>query len=254
MARFDGIQLILKDGFSKEEAVTVTMRSRSMIHFVERQLAAYGFESEFTKLNIDVYKSSVSDGLIRYKEPKRFIGISIQVDPGEFLEPPAKFHEACATMVRTGLCAASRHVDLPVDEASRAIDEFFELSFVNRWTHADKSWKRAGVRSVILCELRTDAFILTQCIYRDEELIGEAMIARTKPREWLFVPLLGTLTLSDSQVLYRAKNHLISRYDLNAGEFEKSDDNINDPFTLETNKAEQAGATNRLPARESKAS
>ena len=238
MARFDGIQLILNDGFSKEETLAVTMGSRSMIHFVERRLVAYGFESEFTKLNIEVSKSAVSDKLIRYKEPKRFIGISIQIDPGEFLEPPSKFHQACATMVRTGLCAALRHVDLPAEAASGAIDDFFELSFVNQWTHADKSWKRAGVRSMVLCELRTDAFILTQRIYRGEELIGEAMIGRTKPREWLFFQLLGTLTLSDSQILYRAKNHLISRYDLNTGEFGNSGDNIEAPFTLKTTKAE----------------
>lgn len=236
MALFDGIQLNLEDGFSADEAVAVTMRSRSMIHFIEGELAAHGFESEFTKLNISVSKSAVSDELIRYKEPKRFIGISIQLDPGDFLEPLAKFHEACATMVRSGFDAALRHVNLPSDEVSKAIDEFFKGNFENRWTHADKSWKRADIRSVILCELLPDAFILTQQIYKGEELIGEAMIARTKPREWLFYRVLGKLTLSGSQLLYRGKDHLISSFDLNTGKFEISEHSIGEPFDLRAHK------------------
>jgi hypothetical protein len=232
MALFDGIQLILEDGFSADEAAAVTMRSRSMIHFIEGRLAAHGFESEFTKLNIYVSKSTVSGELIRYKEPKRFIGISIQFDPGDFLEPLAKFHEACAAMVRVGFAATSRHLDLPIDEVSKAIDEFFEGNFENRWTHADKSWKRAGIRSVILCELLPDAFILTQRIYKDGELVGEAMIARIKPREGLFDRVLGGLTLSGSQILYRGKDHLISCFDLDTGKFEISQHSINEPFVL----------------------
>jgi len=107
------------------------------------------------------------------------------------------------------------------------------LGCVNQWIHEDKSWKRAGVRSVIQCELRTDAFVLTQRVYKSEILIGEAMIARTKPREWLFYPLLGNLTLSGSRVLYRAKQRLISCYDLITGEFEISDDSFDEPFSLE---------------------
>ncbi|HEY1123659.1 MAG TPA: hypothetical protein VGE67_18730 [Haloferula sp.] len=233
MALFDGIQLVLEDGFSADEAAAVTMRSRSMINFIEGRLAAYGFESEFTKLNIHVSKSPVSGQLIRDKEPKRFIGISIQLDPGDFLEPLATFHEACATMVRSGFDAASRHVDLPCAEVAKAIDEFFEGNFENRWIHAEKSWKRAGIRSVILCELLPDAFILTQQIYRSEELIGESMIARTKPREWLFYRVLGGLTLSGSQLLYRGKDHLISSFDLDTGKFEISEHSMNEPFVLE---------------------
>jgi len=236
MALFDGIQLILEEGFSADEAAAVTMRSRSMINFIERRLAARGFESEFTKLNIYASKLAVSGELIRYKEPKRFIGISIQSDPGDFLEPLAKFHEVCATMVRSGFDAASRHVDLPSDQVSEAIDEFFEGNFENRWTHADKSWKRAGIRSVILCELSPNVFILTQQIYRSEELIDEAMIARTKPREWLFSRVLGGLTLSGSQILYRGKEHLISCFDLDTGKFEISKHSIEEPFVLEAQK------------------
>lgn len=237
MPRFYGIQLVLEDGFSKDEAATVTMASRSMIQYVERRLAAQNFESEFTKLNIYVSKSKVDDDLIRYKEPKRFIGIKIEVDPGEFLEPPSTFYLACAEMVRTGLQVASQHVELPVSEVSKAIDEFFELGFVNRWTHADKTWKRAGVRSEILGELRTDEFVLTQRVYSDDALIDEAVIARTKPRERLFYPLLGVLTLSDFQILYRAKGKLVSRYDLNTGEFKIPSDNFSTPFKLESKKA-----------------
>ena len=229
MPRFDGIQLVLQDGFSRDEAVAVTLASRSMVHFIERRLAARNFESEYTKLNIDVSKSPVADRLIRYKEPKRFIGIAIQVDPGEFLEPPARFHQVCANMVRMGLRAASHHVDLPLEEVSESIDEFFKIGFVNQWTHADKIWKRAGVRSAIQCDLRTDAFVLTQRIYRGEGLTDEAIIARTKPREWLFYPFFGKLTLSGSEILYRAKGRMISRYDLKTGEFQYSCDNIDQP-------------------------
>ncbi len=240
MARFDGIQLILKNGFSKRERVAVTMQSRAMVNFIEWRLATYGFESEFTKLNIGVSKTPVSGELIRYKEPKRFIEILIQMDPGEFLEPMAKFHEVCASMVRAGLRAALHHVDLPIDEASKAIEEFFSLGCVNQWIHEDKTWRRVAVRSVIHCELRTDAFVLTQRVYKSDKLMGEAMIARTKPREWLFYLLLGKLTLKDSRILYRAKNSHISCYDLTTGEFEISDDNINEPFVLEMLQVEAA--------------
>ena len=64
------------------------------------------------------------------------------------------------------------------------------------------------------------------------------MIARTKPREWLFYQLLGKLTLSDSQIFYRVKKRLLSRYDLKAGEFDFSDDNIKDAFVLNDTKTE----------------
>jgi hypothetical protein len=242
MTHFDGLQLILEDGFSKEESVAVTIGSRSMINFVERRLAALKFQSVFTKLNIGVSKSSASNSLIRYREPKRFIGIQIQMDPGGFLNPVSKFHQSCAEMVRMGLRAASRHVELPINEAFRAIVDFIAGGYVNRWIHADKTWKRIGYRSAITCDLRTDAFILTQSFYRGEELVTEAMIARTKPREGLFYPLLGKLTLSESQITYRANKELLSRYDLTTGELEILDDNIDAPFHVQNTKAEPCAA------------
>jgi hypothetical protein len=88
--------------------------------------------------------------------------------------------------------------------------------------------------------LRTDAFVLSQRVYKSDKLIGEAMIARTKPREWLFYQVLGGLTLSGSRILYRAKQHLISCYDLITGEFEISDDSIDEPFSLEMHQVEAA--------------
>lgn len=238
MPQFDGIKLIVEDGFSKDEAVTVTMGSRSMINFVERRLSAIKSESEITDLNIVVSKSSVDDDLIRYKRPKGHAGIRTRMDPRHFINPPAKFHKTCAEMIRKGFRAASRHTELPVDQVSQAIDDFIEGGFVNRWTHADKTWQRTGIRSVIRCDLRTDAFELTQSVYRDQKLLTEAIIARTKPREWLFYPLLGKLSLSKSQIFYRTGNKLLSSYDLETEKLDFPSENIKDAFKLDSAKAE----------------
>ncbi|WP_397385119.1 hypothetical protein [Prosthecobacter sp.] len=226
MSQFVELQLILGDGFSKEEAVAVTMGSRSMLNFVERRLAVGRHESEFTKLNIYCSKSAADSNLIRYKEPKGFVGIKVQMDPGDFLSPLTRFQETCALMVREGVRAASQHIPLPEEDVSRAIGNFIDGGFVNQWIHADKTWKRAGFRSIVRCDLRTDAFVLTQSFYRDQKLLADAMIARTKPREFLFHPLLGKLTHSHSQIAFRTPERIISSYDMETGKLLLPDDNI----------------------------
>ena len=213
MRSFRQIDLVLNDGFSAAERKAVTMGSRSMLNYVERQLASDAFSAEFTRLNIYCSRLPVIESLERRKEPW-LVGIKIHYDPGDFLSSTSNFQIACSEMVQRGVRAASFHTPMPVEKVVSAVAEFFDVGCVNQWIHAEKSWARIGVKSVVSCELRMDIFLLWQSIYRGNVLETKAVIATTKPREGLFHAVLGKLSVADHHVLFRSKAGVISSYDL----------------------------------------
>lgn len=218
MRAFRQIDLVLKDGFSDAERKAVTMGSRSMLNFVERQLAPVAFSAEFTRLNVYCSRLPVIESLERHKEPW-LAGIRVHYAPGDFLLSTTSFHSACAEMVQRGVRAASVHTPIPVEQIASAIADFLDGGCVNQWVHADRRWIRIGARSVVTCELRTDLFLLRQFVYRDGVLESNALIGTSKPREGLYNSILGSLSLSGDEIQYRSKANVISSYDLKRGIF-----------------------------------
>lgn len=213
------IDLVLGQGFSATERKAVTMGSRSMLNFVERRLALSTFGSELTKLNIYCSKLPMAEGLIRYKEPKTLAEIKVQCEPGNFQSSTHNFHRACADLIQRGVHAASAFTPMPLKEITSAVGDFLAGGCVNQWIHTDKRWVREGVRCVVKCDLRTDQFLLWQLIYRNDSLEAESLIAKTKPREFLFYPLLGKLSLKGHQIILKSKANVISSYDLRNKKF-----------------------------------
>lgn len=218
MREFHQIDLVLSDGFSDAERKAVTSGSRSLLNFVERRLTSLAFASEFTRLSIHCSRLPASEAFERYKE-HWLAGIRVHYDPGNFLASTSSFHSACAEMVHRGLRAASLHTPMPVEEVATAIADFIDGGCVNQWVHAEKRWLRIGVRSIVTCELRTDLFLLRQFVYRGDFLESKALIGTTKPREGLFHPLLGKISLSGNEIHYRRKDSVISSYDLDRRAF-----------------------------------
>ena len=213
MAHFWDILIGTDSTYSSSESRAAIVSSRSMVHFIERSIVGLKFKADFYRLCISCSKEPIETEFWIGRDPA-IATINLQIDLGDFLKSESAMHDAFERVIRLGFNRASQYVSLPIAEVNAALDEFINEGYKSRWVHADKTWKRLGVRVVIECDHHVDRFDLKQRIYKDNELLFDEVIATELPREWLFHGILGKLTLRDKTIVYEKGKSIISKYDL----------------------------------------
>ena len=217
MTRFWNFILGLNSTYSEEERTTTIVASRSMANFIEQRLYSLNFRSDFSRLIIQCSREPADIEFHKGTDPA-IATIYINLELGDFLASEESMHKAFSLMLSTGVEKALKHEPLPSSQIMAALDEFNNNGHINQWVHVDKLWKRKDYRCVIECDLRTDAFYLTQKIYKGDILLVEKLIGETLPREWLFHQLLGKLTLKENYIVYANKQKTISTFRIEEGE------------------------------------
>lgn len=218
--RFWDIQLLLSDGYTDIERKMVIVNSRIICNFVERKIYPLNHRCEFSRLVIECSKSGVKEEFLQSKDP-RMATVRVQNDISGLDENNGEKLVAFDNLIRQGFQVASKYVALPKDEVFDALDEFKRMGYENKWIHAHKNWKSKLLGCSIECNHKIDVFELTQKIYKNGNLVLEAVVVRQMPRERLYHQYLGKLTLRGQNHLVFAKNNkVISTYNIDENTLE----------------------------------
>ena len=212
--RFWDIQILLNNEYTDSERKAVIVNSRTICNFVEKAIYPLNHRCEFARLVIECSKSEKKEEFRKIKDPK-MATVYLQNDISGFDENNEEKLSAFEILIRQGIQVASKYALLPLDNVFKALDEFKRKEYVNKWVHADKTWKSKQLNCLIECNHKIDEFELTQKIYKNEKLVQETVIVREMPRELLYQQYLGKLTLEDSNnVVYATKGKVISIYNI----------------------------------------
>jgi len=209
------VELYLGSTYPEAERKWFLKASRSACNFLERHIQPLQFKGPYSRVNIFCSPNADEARVLPYKhEPYLEVHIPFDAKPAEQMSR-VETQQQFAKVIATGLEAASRFTHMPLEAISKAMTQFANAGYVNRWQHIDKLWARKRCRCVLSMELTMESFNANQLVYIGSELVGERTIAHTSPGEGLWAEYLGKLTLSSNGILeYKRASTVLSAFDL----------------------------------------
>lgn len=159
------VELFLGSTYPEAQQKWFLMASRSACNFLERQLQPLQFSSPYSRVNI-FCSSDADGGRVRpYAHgPYLEVHIPFSAKPTEHMSR-VECQQQFLKVLATGLEVANRFTPMPLEKISRALAQFADSGYVNRWQHLDKHWVRKRCRCVIAMELTMESFIADQLVY-----------------------------------------------------------------------------------------
>ena len=220
MTDFNQIELFLDGTYTKEERVDFVFRSRKVCNYLERKLIDLKFKTDLNRVNFKISRDESVREVRRLKgapflEAKFFHNLPLVTEI-----PDYQLDQHLSEILRAGLPVAKEEMEIPIEFCNQVLAEFEEKDFLNTWIHSDKKWENESCRSVVEAELSMRSFTVTQRIYRDGRVVVSQRIGESKPRDMLFMPLLGKVKLEkDGHIVYENKGKIISKFSLEKNSF-----------------------------------
>ena len=213
MVTLSQVELFLDGTYERSEQRSFLFKSRCICNFLERALSRERFETELSRVNIHCSKGIQEPTASRSATtPLLEVKIAYDMPPADSLRE-AELQSHYSVILIEGLSAARGSMAIPLDFCKEVLREFESGGYRNRWVQAEKLWSRLGIRSEVVATLTTSEFSLDQRVYRGEQLVAEARVWESSPREGLFHDSLGDLVLTNSgNVVYRAKKNVLSEF------------------------------------------
>jgi hypothetical protein len=203
--RFTGLFLYPELGeFKSDAARAFRNQTRFICHYVQRFLADRKVQTEgFNR--ICVVCSSLASGS-SYKNSSNALEVEVPFDIAEYEKTAEEdLPEYFIGLLRTGFMQCSRDEDLPVELFHEAIDSFRKLGYKNQWVHSAKTFRSAGLRCRLLCELDLSSFHLTLEVKHGERPIVAQEILRTLPDEVVYAHRFRDVILAGQSLIVRDK-------------------------------------------------
>jgi hypothetical protein len=191
-------------------------------------LAANQFDTKRSRVNIFCVKENIN-GFAKDLVDPPILEVRLHCDISNFFESSFDNRQQIyMQVIDSGLSVAEQFMPLPRKYCLERLRKFSQNGYLNEWVYLDKEWKNKGIRSLFRCSVSKDEFSQTQEVYIDGNLVCKEIIAKTKPREFLFHEYLGKATLiNGNEIQYTKNNRMLSIYNLETETLTFPSENIN---------------------------
>ncbi|MGI4718396.1 MAG: hypothetical protein ACRYGO_12800 [Janthinobacterium lividum] len=184
--RLTSIFLVPEFGEMSDSALAFRKQTRFLCHYVQRYVAARKVRADgFNRICV-VCKPDASGA--SFKNASRVLVVEVPFDLAEYERTPEDdLPEYFIGLLQAGLARCARDEQLPAGLFDEAVDAFRAVGYRNTWVHSARTFRSAGLRCRLLCELDLSCFRLVLEVERDGQLIFSQEILRTLPDELVFV-------------------------------------------------------------------
>lgn len=202
--RLTSIFLVPDFGETTDSALAFRNQTRFLCHYVQRYVAARKVQADgFNRICV-VCKRGASES--SFKNSSRVLVAEVPFDLAEYENTPEDdLPEYFIGLLQAGLAKCARDEPLPAELFGEAIDAFRALGYRNTWVHSAKTFRQAGLRCRLLCELDLSCFRLVLEVERDGQPLFSREILRTLPDELVFAHRFKEIKLVDDTLCVEDK-------------------------------------------------
>lgn len=197
--RLTSIFLTPEFGEMSDSALAFRKQTRFLCHYVQTYVAARKVHADGFKRICVVCKPGASGA--SFKNASQVLVAEVPFDLAEYERTPEdELPEYFIGLLQAGLAICARDEQLPAGLFGEAVDAFRAAGYRNTWVHSARTFRSAGLRCRLLCELDLSCFRLVLEVERDGQRIFSQEILRTLPDELVFAHRFKEVKLAGTTV------------------------------------------------------